>query len=83
MIKKARCSNKIHIRQGDNVKVISGKYKGQIGRIKRVIRTSNKVIVDGVNVRVKHIKSKTREQIGTIEKMEFPIHVSNVISLKE
>ena len=83
MNKKIKYNNKIHVRQGENVKVISGKHKGEMGRVKRVIRATNKVIIQGINLRVKHLKSKTQEETGSIKKIEFPIHISNVISLKE
>ena len=74
---------KIHVRIGQKVKVISGQYKGKIGRIKKIIRSQSKVIVEDVNFKIKHIKSKNQEESGSIKRMEFPIHSSNVIGLEE
>lgn len=67
-----------HVRKGDLVAVRSGKSRGQQGKILRVIPKKDQVIVEGVNVRVKHLKpSQQNPQGGRIHK-EMPIHISNV-----
>ncbi len=70
-----------HIRKGDQVMVISGFFKGETGAVLRVLPKHEQVIVQGVNVRVRHVrKSQQNPEGGKIEK-EMPIHVSNVLPL--
>ncbi len=67
------------LRKGDTVIVISGKDKGKEGLVSHVMPTSNKVIVDGVNVAKKHQKPrKANEQGGVIDR-DMPIEASNVM----
>ncbi|KAG1355142.1 50S ribosomal protein L24 [Cocos nucifera] len=65
------------ILRGDNVMIIRGKDKGEMGVIKRVIRSQNRVIVDGKNLVKKHIKQGQGHE-GGIFSIEAPLHVSNV-----
>ncbi|KAJ1274106.1 hypothetical protein BS78_05G037200 [Paspalum vaginatum] len=65
------------ILRGDNVMIIRGKDKGETGLIKRVIRSQNRVIVDGKNLVKKHIK-QGEGHTGGIFSIEAPLHVSNV-----
>ncbi|XP_058104509.1 uncharacterized protein LOC131248297 [Magnolia sinica] len=65
------------ILRGDNVMIIRGKDKGETGVIKRVIRTQNRVIVEGKNLVKKHIKQGQGHE-GGIFSVEAPLHVSNV-----
>jgi len=67
------------LRKGDTVIVISGKDKGKEGVVSHVMPSSNKVIVDGVNVAKKHQKPrKANEQGGVIDR-DMPIEASNVM----
>lgn len=63
------------IRKGDKVVVISGNEKGQTGVVRR--KVEDRVIIEGLNIRKKHVKPKQRMQPGIVE-MECPIHISNV-----
>ena len=65
------------IKKGDEVVVISGKYKGVKGKVLEARPTEERVVVEGVNRRKWHIKP-TQEQPGHIIDREAPIHVSNV-----
>ncbi|XP_070011478.1 uncharacterized protein [Nicotiana sylvestris] len=65
------------ILRGDNVITISGKDKGETGTIKRVIRSQNRVIIEGKNLVKKHIKQGQGHE-GGIFTVEAPLHVSNV-----
>src|SRR3990167_5667534 len=70
------------IRKGDRVVVIAGNDKGKTGEV--LARSEDRVIVQGVNVRKKHLKRTQQTQGGRIVEMEVPIHISNVcISDKE
>lgn len=65
------------ILRGDNVIINAGKDKGQMGTIKRVIRSQNRVIVEGKNLVKKHVRRGEGHE-GGIFTVEAPIHVSNV-----
>ena len=69
----------MRLKKGDNVIVITGSNKGHEGIIKQVLRDSNKVIVEGVNIVKKHLKPKNNNGNGEIIETEAPIHASNVM----
>jgi large subunit ribosomal protein L24 len=67
------------IRRGDTVQVISGKYKGVQGKILAVIVDDDKVIVEGVNVKKRHVKPNARMPQGGIVEREAPVHACKVM----
>ncbi|MBX7078881.1 MAG: 50S ribosomal protein L24 [Nannocystaceae bacterium] len=67
------------VRQGDTVVVIAGKQKGTKGKVLRVLPSDDAVVVEGINVRTKHIKPTQQNPQGGRVKREFPIHLSNVM----
>ena len=67
------------IQKGDTVIVISGKDRGKEGVVSRVMPSSNRVIVDGVNIAKKHQKPRKANEQGGIIDRDMPIHVSNVM----
>jgi len=69
--------NKLRIRSGDTVVVISGRDKGAKGRVVRVLPAERKVVVEGV-ARVRRHKKKVGDTPGAIVEKEMPIDVSNV-----
>lgn len=72
-----------HIRKGDLAYVRTGSDKGKTGKVLRVIPDKDQVIVEGINVRKKHVRpSQTNPQGGIVEK-EMPIHISNVSPLAD
>jgi large subunit ribosomal protein L24 len=68
---------KYKIKRNDTVKVIAGKEKGKIGKVRSILREDNKVIVEGVNMITKHVK-RTAESAGYKFKREAALHISNV-----
>ena len=75
--------SKMKIRKGDEVKVIAGKYKGTEGKVLSVDVDNNRVKVEGVAMRTKHMKPNTENQNGGIVTQEDYIDASNVmISIK-
>ena len=66
------------IKKGDNVKVISGNYKGKTGEVLEVIPKTEKVIVKDINIRKKHVKPRRQGEEGGIIPSEFSIHSSKV-----
>ena len=83
MKKLPKSKKKLHINVGEKVKVISGQNKGKIGVIKTVIRETSKVIIEGINIKIKHIKPSRPGETGQIKELEFPIHSSNVSKYEE
>ena len=66
------------IRRGDEVIVISGRNKGQRGRVRVVIPDKDRVIIEGINIMKRHRARGRARQAGIIE-IEAPVHVSNVM----
>lgn len=64
------------LKTGDKVIVIAGANKGKEGKIIKILK--DKVVVEGVNLRKKHLKPKNNNGTGEIITVEAPIHVSNV-----
>lgn len=71
--------NKLHVKRDDTVYVLSGKDRGKKGKILAVNTDKERVIVEGINIVVKHKKPKSMNQQGGIIKQEGFIHVSNVL----
>lgn len=71
---------KLHVKKGDTVKLIAGSDKGKTGRITEVDRDRNRVFVEGVNIRKKHLKARVSaaNPEGGIIKQEASVHISNV-----
>lgn len=66
------------IRSGDTVLVVSGRNKGQQGKVRINLIERNRIVVEGVNIVKKHIKRGRARQAGIVE-VEAPFHVSNVM----
>ena len=66
------------LKVGDKVVVIAGSSKGKEGKITKVLRDENRVIVEGVNIVKKH-KKRNGQETGGILEVEAPIHASNVM----
>ena len=66
------------IKKGDKVVVIAGSDKGKKGTVTSVSPKTFQVVVEGINIKKKHQKSKTTDGVGTIVEVTKPIHVSNV-----
>lgn len=60
----------MHVKKGDKVVVISGKEKGKIGEVMRVLPKENKVIVENINMITKHNKPMGPTRPGGIVKYE-------------
>ena len=68
----------MHIRKDDTVEVLAGDDKGTRGRVLRVLRDRNKVVVEGVNRVYRHLKPNRRNPQGGRLSKEMPVQVSNV-----
>ncbi len=70
--------NKMKIKKGDTVKVLSGKDKGRTGKILSVVVDRGLVVVEGVNIHTRFQKSKKAGQPGTRITLPSPFSVSKV-----
>ena len=68
----------MNFKTGDKVVVIAGKDKGKEGKITHVLRSENRVVVEGINIVKKHVKGNG-QTAGSINEVEAPIHASNVM----
>ncbi|QVK21431.1 50S ribosomal protein L24 [Mycoplasmatota bacterium] len=66
------------IKKGDTVVVLSGKDKGKVASVTKVLAKNNKVIVEGVNIVKKHQKPSQANPDGGIIEFAAPIDASNV-----
>lgn len=69
------------IRKDDQVVVITGKDKGKIGKVLKVLRDESRVLVEKVNVVKRHSKPSAKNRHGGIIEKEASIHLSNVMLL--
>lgn len=69
---------KFHVKLGDNVKIISGAYKNESGKILQMNKKTGKLLIKGINFKFKHVKPKNENEIGEIKQFEAPIHHSKV-----
>ena len=69
---------KLHVKKGDTVRVLTGVDRGKEGRVLKVFPDKERVIIEGVNLRIRHTRpSQSYPQGGRLQR-EMPIHLSNV-----
>ena len=71
------------IKKDDTVKIISGNYKGQTGRVLRLIGLNNRALVEGVNKVKKHMRPSQENPQGGIVEKEMSIHISNLMLVEK
>ena len=71
--------NKLHVKKGDTVLVLSGKDKGQKGQVIQALPKKDKVIVEGINKVKRHTKPNQKAPQGGIITKEAPLQVSKVM----
>ncbi len=69
----------MHIKKGDNVKVLVGKDAGKTGKVLRSFPKLNKVLVENVNIKKRHKKATRQGQKGQVIEFSHPINSSNVV----
>lgn len=70
--------NKVHVKTGDEVVVINGKYRGQQGKVLDVSPSEGKVIVEGINIITKHVKPRRMGEVGGLVKAESALYADKV-----
>ncbi len=68
------------LKNNDQVVVIAGKEKGKKGKITKILRKQERIVVEKLNIRTKHIK-KSQGKAGERVQFEAPMHISNVMLL--
>ncbi|MDR0383054.1 MAG: 50S ribosomal protein L24 [Spirochaetaceae bacterium] len=72
-------AHKFRIKKDDTVEVIAGKEKGKRGRILRILRKKDRVVIDGLNLVKKTQKRRNQNDKGGIIEIEAALHASNVM----
>lgn len=68
-----------HLKKDDKIKVISGKDKGKIGKVLKIIHKKNRVLVENINMVKRHTRPSASNRQGGIVESEAPIEWSNVM----
>jgi len=68
------------VKKDDEVVVLTGRDKGKRGKVLKVLREENRVLVQGINVVKRHTRPSPKSSGGIVEQ-EAAIHVSNVAHL--
>lgn len=76
---KTPVRTKMRIKKGDTVQVIAGKDKGKTGEVLRTLPYENRVVVQGINLRTRHVKPTQEGETGRIVTEETSLHASNVM----
>jgi large subunit ribosomal protein L24 len=74
----AEAAHKFKLKKEDMVKIIVGKDKGKTGRILKILRDKDRVVVEGANIVKKAQKRRNQQNRGGIVEIEAAIHSSNV-----
>ena len=72
---------KFKIKVGDQVGVIAGNHKGKTGKVVQILKKSDRIVIEGVNMLKKHQKPSATNPEGGIKEVEGSIHISNVLPL--
>ena len=73
--------HKFKLKKEDTVQVIAGKDKGKSGRVLKIVRDKDRVIVEGINIVKKAKKKRKQNDRGGIIEIEAAIHSSNLMIL--
>ena len=73
--------NKIHVKTGDSVMIMSGRDRGNKGKVLEVSPDEKKIIIEGQNIVTKHVKPRKQGQAGGLVKAEAPLYASKVMPI--
>ena len=68
----------MNIKTGDKVRILAGKDKGKEGKVLQVFPGLNRLVIEGVNVMTRHLRSGRADAKGQKIQFPSPIHASNV-----
>jgi large subunit ribosomal protein L24 len=75
----AEAAHKFKLKKEDTVQIIAGKDKGKRGRILKILRNKDRMVVEGANIVKKTKKRRNQQDRGGIVEIEAPIHASNLM----
>jgi large subunit ribosomal protein L24 len=75
----AEAAHKFKLKKEDTVQIIAGKDKDKRGRILKILRNKDRVVVEGANIVKKAKKRRNQQDRGGIVEIEAPIHASNLM----
>ena len=75
--------NKLKIKKGDTVKVITGDDKGKVAKVIKAMPKTRQIIVEGVRLAKKAVKPSENNKDGGFDMIEMPIDISNVKKVEE
>ena len=67
------------IKKGDNVRIISGNDKGKHGKVLAVVPVENRIVVEGLNMKKKHMRAKRKDQKGELVKIPAAFSASRAM----
>ena len=67
------------VRKGDKVIVIAGKDRGKTGTVSEAFPQNNQVLIEGINIKKKHVRSRQKDKPGQVVEKPAPLHASNVM----
>lgn len=73
--------NKLHVKAGDTVVMLSGKDKGKKGKVLQASPKEGKVIVEGLNMVTKHVKPRKQGDPSGIMSAESAVYASKVMAV--
>jgi large subunit ribosomal protein L24 len=74
---------KLRVKAGDTVKILAGKEKGKTGKVIQTFPGLNRVVVEGVNISKRHLKTRRRGEKGQVIEFSMPLPASNVAVVGE
>lgn len=69
----------MRIRKGDQVKIISGNDRGKHGKVLVVLPEEERIVVEGINIKKKHVRPRQQGKKGELVRIPAPIHISRVM----
>jgi len=82
MQRKSNKQQKLHVRKGDIVKILTGNDRAKTGKVLEIITDQSRAIVEGINIITKHQKPTAGKPEGGIKKVEGTIHISNLMLIE-
>lgn len=73
--------NKVHVKTGDMVMIMTGRDRGNKGKVMQVSPDERKVIVEGQNIVTKHVKPRRQGEPGGLVKAEAPLYACKVMPI--
>ena len=67
------------IKKGDKIEIITGKDKGKVGKVLLISRDQQRLVVEGLNLRVKNVRARRMGEKGQQVQFPAPLHISNVM----